>query len=218
MKGKITLILAFSMLCLTSCFDIIEEVTINKDGSGKFSYTLDISSTNLLIEGDTAQQAIMSEYTNTIVESHKEQVAILKSIPGIYNPKADADNKAGIYKISYDFSSIDVLNTAIRKTADSKDGKASKWVYKFDGENFERDWQVLTNFNDEEDEFMSEMASQILGGHYYTSIVNFSTKVKEVGREFSVISDDRRTVTNKFALMEIYLGYTTVNYSAKVKK
>ena len=218
MKGKITLILAFSMLCLTSCFDIIEEVTLNKDGSGKFSYTIDMSATALLIKDDTAQQSIMSDYTQAMIEDYKKKVASLKLIPGISNPKADINEKVGTYKFSYDFSSIDALNTAIKQTADSKDGKASNWVYKFDGENFERDWQMLTNLNDEEDEFMNEMAGEILGGHYYTSIVNFSTKVKEVGREFSVISDDRRTVTNKFNLIDIYLHWVSVNYTVKVKK
>lgn len=43
MRKFVLLLLSGSMLFLTSCFDIIEEVYLNKDGSGKYVTTIDAS-------------------------------------------------------------------------------------------------------------------------------------------------------------------------------
>ena len=38
-----TLAISFCLLTLTSCIELIDDLTLNSDGSGKFKYTIDIS-------------------------------------------------------------------------------------------------------------------------------------------------------------------------------
>lgn len=43
MKKQLLFVTAILSLTLTSCFDLVEEIWINSDGSGKYEYTMDLS-------------------------------------------------------------------------------------------------------------------------------------------------------------------------------
>ena len=37
------LLLILSLFCLTSCIELLDDVTLNSDGSGKFKYLINLS-------------------------------------------------------------------------------------------------------------------------------------------------------------------------------
>ncbi len=65
--NKITIFLLFAMsLFLTSCLDVVEEMYLNRDGSGKYTVTIDMS------------QLFADEFMKSMIQSSLEQDTTLK--------------------------------------------------------------------------------------------------------------------------------------------
>ena len=61
-KNILGLFALLLLVCSTGCFDIIEEVTLNKDGSGKFKFTMDFQPLLNSAMKDMAKRGIRKEF------------------------------------------------------------------------------------------------------------------------------------------------------------
>ncbi len=114
------LLLVFSV-SFSSCFSLIEEVRFEKDGSGIFSTTIDLSEI-MGIMGAFLPDTMQSDVG--FVPFLQEDLAVYQAIEGISQVKAHSPKK-NVYQISYHFSNIAALNKALN-TSDSTDRQAAK--------------------------------------------------------------------------------------------
>lgn len=125
MKNTITVLLF--LLCIisfTSCIDIIEEIYLNKDGSGKYSLRMDMSG---IIEAEVAEQNKRGENLNLFDETEavdsvmyfkdfpseiKEQFADNAEFLNKLNIHLQLNPAEGIYLLSYnlDFKNMDDID------------------------------------------------------------------------------------------------------------
>lgn len=233
MSKLFKLLIPVIVLSLTSCFDITEELNVNNDGSGKYNLTIDMSGMmdmiDMMGEADSA-----SESMDELETEYNKQAELLRAIEGITNVSSDFSKK-GVYKIGYNFSSIDALNKALNTTAESKEGKESKITYSFNGKTFERSTilnQKLDKDEDEAeeeteeeeseldmDESMKSMMNMMFKDHFYTCIVHFEGSVKKLKEgEDATVSDDKKTITNKVELVDLMEKKDLLGFKAKIKK
>jgi len=96
-------------LNFTSCFSLVEELTLTKDGSGTFVATIDISEMMSLfstILPDTLKEQL------SFVESIEKNLIAYEKIEGISEVKADSPEEY-VYQISYHFANVNALNNVL---------------------------------------------------------------------------------------------------------
>jgi hypothetical protein len=191
------------MTTMSACFEITEEVTVNKDGSGKYTSIMDATKLSeqmqMLAAFDTTGEMVSKlkfSLDSTFEESFKKYAAV----KGISKVVADT-SKPYIYKVTMDFSDVNALNTAVN--LDKKD-EGMKNLYSWKkGQLSRKDFALNLDDIKMEDESQKEMAKSMLEGMKYTIILNFPGAVKGMTNKEAKLSDDKKTVTLACNLLDV---------------
>lgn len=123
MKHLFTIVILGISLCLTSCIEIIDDLSLNEDGTGSFKYTVNLSSSKVKINSYLALDSLDGKKVPSIAEITQqldEVVALLTEKQGISNVSFDADYDNFIFKLKVDFTSIEELESAIKTIVKEK--------------------------------------------------------------------------------------------------
>jgi hypothetical protein len=117
-KPKLPVVFAILIVFLfSSCFEIIEEVNLNNDGSGSFCLTINLSQSKmdinamLLLDSINGRPVPKVDNMKTILT---DMEASLQKDPGLSNIKVAKNWDDYIFSISGNFNDIKALNEAIR--------------------------------------------------------------------------------------------------------
>lgn len=180
MKYSFYAILLFITFSLASCFEVIEDVTVHKNGSGTYKFIVNLSQSKNQIDKIRTQDSILhfkvptAEMADAKINEVKTK---LKSLEGISNVAITQDHTNYIYHLSCDFKNVASLNNAIIsiwKTYDKK-APATLSLYSFENGVFKR------NTNVSELEHVTQLAGsqerELLQKANYTVICRFDTTV-----------------------------------------
>ena len=198
-----SLLFAAIVLTMSACFEITEEVTVNKDGSGNYTNIMDATKLSEQMQmiaafDSTGQMVPKLKYTldSTFAETFKKYA----QLKGVSKVVADT-SKPYIYKVSLNFTDVTALNEVIN--LDKKDD-AMKNVYAWKkGQLTRKDFALNLDDMKMEDESQKEMAKSMLEGMKYTIILNLPGKVKNSTNKQAKISDDQKTVTLVCNLLDV---------------
>ncbi len=210
-------------LLLQSCFEIKEIVTINKDGSGTFTMSIDMSEVKAMLESFSDGE----ETGSPLGEMEKEYEATkfkLEVVEGISNIKFTTGNDGYVITTSFDFADIDALNGGMTVVYEDEVGfGATTEYYKLKGKNFER-----TSAHNMLDELKGEMDSDEFGDEdidmaelfadvAYVNVVTFTgRKIKKTSTEAIEVSEDGSTMTLKRYIFREGEDLS-MNYKVKVR-
>ncbi len=220
-------ILAFVALFLTSCFDLKEEVTINKDGSGSFIQTIDLGNNPMMqmalnMESDSSQneEKRMNKMDSTLAQTKEK----LSKVKGISNIKTASSTEGLKYTVMYDFANVDALNAALNAAKEKKEGEVQlmQKQYSFKKGEFTRinafsmgndKMDLSTIMGGKEDgkeqtegekEQMKQMMTMFFNGANYTYIVHVPNQVKSYSnKENTTISEDKKTLTMTIPFLDL---------------
>lgn len=119
------LFLGSFLFVLTGCIEIIDDLSLNEDGSGTFRYNINLSSSKVKINSILALDSLDGKKVPTINEISKkfnEVVDILKTKEGISDVLFTADYNNYIFKLSCDFTSLPILQNAIHEVIKTENG------------------------------------------------------------------------------------------------
>jgi hypothetical protein len=199
-----TLLVAVSVFTMTACFDITEDVTINKDGSGTYVSITDASKLSeqlsMLAAMDTTGELIPKmkfSLDSSFAENFKQYAAI----KGVSKIKVDT-SKEYVYKVTLDFANIDALNGVIN--VDKKDA-AQKNLYSWSKGKLARKDSGIGGMGemDMEDDQQKEMAKSMLKDMKYSIIYHFPKKVSGMTNKEAKLSSDKKTVTLECSLLDV---------------
>ncbi|MBJ2174882.1 hypothetical protein JBL43_11585 [Aureibaculum sp. A20] len=130
MIKKINYIFVFALLFIcTSCFEIIEEVSLNEDGSGKVTLTLNLSRSKTKINSIM----LLDSVNNYEVPSEQEirqhfadMVKTVKNTGGITNVTNSINLEDYIFTLSCDFNDVDALNMVVSNFSSKEEAKRIK--------------------------------------------------------------------------------------------
>jgi hypothetical protein len=220
---KILFFTLLSSVLLTNCLHITEELTLKKDGSGKYQLSFDMSevkSMMAMMEGmkqpadstaqDGAAAAPADGGVNQMADMGKqltEVAASLKGVKGITNIHEINDTATYMFGYEFDFADDIALNKALKIIGKEKYESNNAETYKFDGKKFERlsvgDYgaelkkQLAQEDDNAEDgaESQVEMLKMFFADMTYKQIYHFEKSVKKSSNELSEVSEDGKTVT-----------------------
>lgn len=126
------------LFLLTSCIEIIEDIKLNKDGSGTFKYTINLSSSKVKVSSILALDSL-NGYKVPKINDIKSKVYLfkktLKEQKGISNVILTEDYTNYIIKLQCDFTNIELLETALKESFNKFD----------ESKNYDYDWISFTN-------------------------------------------------------------------------
>lgn len=198
------LLLAVSVFTMTACFDITEEVTVNKDGSGTYVSITDASKLSEQLQMFAAMDTtgeLIPKMKYTLDSSFNANFSLYKDIKGISNIKVDT-SKEYVYKVTVDFADINALNAVMN--VDKKEA-SQKNLYTWSKGKLSRKDSGVGGMGelDGEDESQKEMMKSMLKDMKYMIIYHLPSKVSKMTNNTAKLSSDKKTVTLDCSLLDV---------------
>ena len=168
---------------MSSCIEIIDDLTFKSDGSGTFKYTLNLSASKIKVNSILALDSLDGKKVPSIDDISlkiKEVITQLKESNGISNVQMESNYTDFIFKLQFDFNSLKHLQDAVvmivkteSKGSNFKEIE-SRWL-SFDDVKLVRSIPQITI--EKANQFKKEDADLLKLGSY-TSITRFEREVE----------------------------------------
>ncbi len=188
---------------MTSCIEIIDDITLNNDGTGTLKYNINLSASKVKISSILALDSLEGKKVPSkeeIQEQINHFVTVFKLNEGIENVVVTTDFVNYIFKLQCDFKSVKLLQEAIKKTVKSEVknndeflGENVNWLSWRDG-SFERS---IPDFTIKKTEKLEPDEIELLKQGNYISITRFARPVKEFSNESAVMAKNKLAVMLK---------------------
>ena len=210
---KKVLFFSFLTIFFTSCFEIVEEVKMKTDGSGKMIVTVNMSESKEDLKGymDSGEIGEMTLPDQKELTSYLSRIEnTLESVNGMSNASAEADFNEFIFTFAADFTNVKAMNTAVNKlTKELSRGMISiDNKYEYANGKFTRSFGSMLSAADYEK--LPMMQRFVLESARMVSIYTFSKSVKKMSNENAELSTSNKVVKFKSNLGDIAKGTTSV--------
>lgn len=199
-------------LGLTSCIEIIDDVTMNNDGSGNLKYTINLSASKVKINSILALDSLEGHRVPSKDEIAERITAFQKRLEaktGISNVLVESNFTDYIFKVQCDFTSIEALQTAIKDVVKEESQEKNlkelehNWM-SWDGTKLIRSVPDITI---ERAKSMKAEDAELLKQGNYTSITRFQRPVDKFDNTNAILSKNKLAVmikTNPYLLTQDY--------------
>ena len=207
------IIVIFFIPCLfifQSCIEIIDDLTIRKDGSGVLKYTINLSASKVRVNSILALDSLDGAKVPTISEI-KKKVALFKQTlalqKGITNVQITENYTDFIFKFECNFINVNLLQEGLQKSysviSNDKSNANSNFTWlSLDSKQLKRSVPELTIERFKE---ISQKDNELLKTGSYTSITRFDHLIARFDNPLSKISKDKKALmlkTNIYSLKE----------------
>ncbi|WP_282053859.1 hypothetical protein [Maribacter luteus] len=214
-----TLFLCISLS--TGCFDILEEIQLNKDGSGTIMVTLNMSKSktklaSLMLLDSVNGHKIPSE--DDINEFFKDAIYHLEKTPGISNIKKTKDFSNYVFTLSCDFNSVENVNIIFKDLIKNKGtNNYTNLSYNPSAHYFKRHFTQEELIKKSFYKLKSE-DRKVFDGASYTCIYRFQDKVKAVSNTDAKIAPNKGAVFLKIDALSLILGEKNIQNKIELTK
>lgn len=211
MKKSLLFFLFSALFVLGSCIEIVDDISLNDDGSGTLKYSVNLSSSKVKIASVMALDSLDGKNVPSqeeIQEKIRHFSAVFEEKEGISNVQVSSDFSNYIFKLQCDFKSVALLQEAIKSTlrAEIKDNdelldEKVNWLSWKNG-SFERS---VPDFTIKKAKQLSAEDVSALQGGTYISITRFQRPVKEFSNDAAVMAKNKLAVmlkTNVYSLTQ----------------
>ncbi|MDX1445439.1 hypothetical protein [Lishizhenia sp.] len=202
MYKKLSLLALFSFLfLLTSCFELIEDLTLNKNGSGSLKVKLNMSASATKLKGIMALDSLDGKRVPSktdILDTLEKYKDLLEKEPGISGVTASMDFDYFVFNLSLKFDSIVALEHVVEKYAKEEGDYA--WMSWEKGV-FQRKSMAMLNpvikkIKAKDREKLKEAS--------YVSITRFPDgEVTEMSNPGAILAANKKAVMQRFNVWEI---------------
>ena len=190
--------LVFTILTLTSCFDIIDKISLKADGSGEYSVILNASKSKTRLQSISKMETINGKKVprKSEIENKVNQASsIFKNVAGISNVKTSLDFDNFIIKLSCNFKKIENINSGleqlkakniIEKTIPTqlyKNNVAEKTFIRNKIASYKSDYDKL-----------SKADKEVFSDATYTSILQFENLIKSQTNNSYTVSPNKKAI------------------------
>lgn len=216
MSRKISLvfILPIVLFC-TSCFEIVEQVSVKDGGKGSYKIIANMSQSKANIDGLLDNDSIMGRRVPKIQEITSEMEKAkntLASMPGISNVTLSKDFTNYIFNLSCDFTSVKALDQALVNTVNKlSKGKTNQSAgnYTYSNKTFKR--QIVYDYSTDAKRSMTTQIQGIMEKASFMGIYRFPSKIKSVSNSKAKISPSGKASMLKISLIELLKSRYAIN-------
>ena len=220
MKNIISISLLLILISLTSCFEIVEQIFVKKDGSGNLQITLNLSKSKTKINSIRQMKTINGRNVPSETEIKNKIKEIEKSIgktAGITGVKTTLDWDNYIGTISCNFTNVNQLNNIAKNVANPSDAKYIEKSYNYDIANavFERlnKLSVKKDYNK-----LSNADKEVFATANYTSISKFESTINTASNADAKISPSKKAIMLQYNVLDIINGKKSIENKITLSK
>ncbi len=221
MKFLLRILVLLSVVITPSCLEMVEEISLEKNGSGNYSMAVDMSQMMEMLSGlmgdtDDPTTDAFAQMDSAIQETVKK----LRQIEGISNVSHQSEGYR--FSVNYSFSSVEALNQA-----NLNEDNESAAMLGMSGSNYSLAKRVFSRqsvpISDmlgemDDEEGMMDMVKMFMADASYKQIYHMPGQVKSAANDNSEISSDKRTVTTEIPLLDWMNGDADIGNAIKFKK
>jgi hypothetical protein len=212
----IFMVLLFAGIFLVSgCFEIVEDITIHKNGSGTFFYTINLSQSKTRLDGllklDSSDGYRVPK-RKEIDENILKTKTTLEKSPGITNVVVASDWVNYIFTLKFDFNSVNNLNLAVETVSaelasDHKRIPEAADNFAFTGKLFDRKSHYNAKVQSPK---LTAQDKEILKNASYTCIFRFDDLVGANSNTDAKISKSGKSVMLKLNMLQLATGQKSI--------
>ena len=221
-KANLWIVLVFFIFIYSSCFEIVEEVNLNDDGSGSFCLTINMSQSKLQINSMFLLDSVNGRPVPKIEDFKK---AILRAEFELKNDSAlskvtiTEDWEDYIFSISGNFKNVDALNKAIKNinTIFTKPRGYTAQLYdnfKYNNKVFERlySYNLINDYNT-----LQQKDKAVFKNAKYTTVYRFNPPVKSYSNPNALKSKSGKAIMLKVNVRELITNKKTIKNKIVLK-
>ncbi|TCD08527.1 hypothetical protein EZ449_11830 [Pedobacter frigidisoli] len=208
---------------LSSCFEVIEEITMRNDGTGDVVLTINLSQSKTKVASVMLLDSVQGYKVPSkqkIQQELNEAVAYLKKSPGITNVKSTSDFNNYIATIGFTFKDVSNINNITKNILAQQKIKAtntSSYSYNKATKTFSRKYQA-TNTTKTEFNKLKSKDKAVFNGATYTSVYRFESPVTSTTNPASNLSKSKKAVMFKSSIMDLINGKINVSNQIQLSK
>ncbi|NUM31030.1 MAG: hypothetical protein HUU47_01750 [Bacteroidetes bacterium] len=212
----------FIIVFCSSCFEIIEDVSFKKNGSGTFKYIVNLSQSkaeiNSLIKLDSSSGFKIPKIKELNENINKVEQSV-KNTQGISNVKVNKDYTKWIFEIVFDFENCTIIETAINNAINAVSNKNSfnvKDLFRFAGVSMQRN--MLSLSKQDVKNANKGVLKKILSNANYTTIYRFETAIESHTNKKAKLSSSKKALMLNCKILNIINGKESlINFIKLVK-
>jgi hypothetical protein len=203
-----------SLFLFTSCFEFVEEISFNKDGSGSATLTINLSKSKTKIASIMLLDSVNGykiPSKATIKNKLSEIVQKIKTTKGIHNVKNTLNFDEFIVTVSCDFDTVDALNTVLSTFSSKKQALAIKKNKHFTYNKTSKTFIRSHHFNIGKEFQNTKMKDrEVFETATYTGVYRFEIPVESCTNEQAKISGSRKAVMLRVKAQDIITNKQTI--------
>lgn len=202
------LIYSLILMMLSSCIEIIDDLSMNNDGSGTAKYTINLSSSKIKANSYLALDSLNGKKVPSIQEIENkiaEYKVKLENKEGISNVIVETNFTDFIFKFQCDFENVQVLQKAIKEivSSENKDWVDDEfvWLNWTDNDLSRSTPQLSSSISNK----IKQDDVELLKKGSYISITRFEKPIERISNPNAKISANRLAVmirTNPYLLTQ----------------
>jgi len=210
MKKLLFLGVLFLSLSLTSCFELVEQISMNEDGTGEMTVTLNLNESKEqlkeFMQSEDGAGGFAAPDQKELDAFFKNIVATVSEVEGISNVKSDIFYEDFIFSISASFEQVEAMNEAVSKftTGMTRGMLDLKNEYAYEKGTFKRSFQ--SPIPEGEYEKVPMMQRVILESARIISVYRFEKTIKGMSNDDTELSFDKKEARFESTLGDVVKG------------
>ncbi len=221
-KNIFKFFLLSTIFLFTSCFEVVEEISLNDNGSGNISMTINLSRSKTKVSSIMLMDSINGYKVpkRPEIQKHIQKiVSELKHINGVKNVKYSTDFNDYIFNISCDFANVNVLNKVVLHfTARSQANAVTntkQFSYNKNTKTFVRTYKYNLS---REMQKVSKKDRAVLKNASITTIYRFQSPIAISKNKAARISKNRKAIMLRVGVQEMINNKTNIKNTIQLKK
>lgn len=221
LKLSSRLVILLLLCSLTSCFDIIDEISLNADGSGEIVLTANLSKSKTRLASIMLLDSVNGHKVPTrldIENALDKAVSFLKESEGISNVSKKTDFDNYIFSVSCHFKSVNNIDDILQEITKNLKFKPLLISYDFDRtkKTFLKNYTYKTETQKEYNN-LKEDDKKIFNEASYTSIYRFENEVASYTNTQAKLSKSKKAVMLRASALDVINGKINLTNQIQLK-
>lgn len=187
------------LMLLSSCIEIIDDLSLNSNGSGTFKYNINLSSSKVKINSLLALDSLDGKRVPKIGEIKSKinrVIADLKEQEGITEVTFDSDYDDYMFKLSCHFKSLEALQTAVKNVIIKESGNSDIPELEYDWLTFDKSVlkRSVPKITIQKTKEINQKEIDLLKEGKYTSITRFEREIQTYENKNARVSKNNKAI------------------------
>ncbi|PIE48915.1 MAG: hypothetical protein CSA39_05350 [Flavobacteriales bacterium] len=208
------------VISLTGCFEVVEEVSFNADGSGTINITANLSQSKSKINATLLLDSVNNQKVPTkdeIKNYFSDMVSRIKKMPGIKKINSSINIEEYIFTLSCDFDNVETLNSVIAHFSSKRDVEMIKKYKHFAFDKANKTFKRSYHYNLTDAVSKTEIEDRkLFDAATITTIYRFPTEIVSSTNSAAKISKNKKAIMLRLTAADVLKNNQSIKNTIKI--